>query len=548
MDQTILENIEHLCEMKCHRSAEIISYFSIAFIDQHKHVPKTNHDLKGQLFKILGDIHLHKSENHQSQGYYQQSLLWMSTTEPAVVINSIEKPNLSLNNKQSIQFNCIKNTTSSSVHEVKYNIAINHMANKDYPIALKELESIPISHRNIKIQMELSRLYLILKMNKQAILTLKSVLLSNNLVLEAIEYLIELDVDKDEILTFCNLSNTSSANKTTNTTTTHTTNTKTNNYINDKENSSTKTGVTATTATTNTTTTGTTIKNTNFQIFTNQFHILLVTFLYSIRHGDYSNTLKAYQSLQSAETSLFVTDIASNMNSTNTNKEVSNINTTNKNHTSSSNTTNSTTATIGKNTPTRQLNCIYLMSSMADAAMESGNVLDPYLLFQAIRKIQPLYLTNMDLYGELLLYYKENTEFQNNYKELFKLANEVLSLSAQLPIGWILMALVCESQNEYEKALIFIDKAISCDHSYANSYRIKAKILFQHGQMEQSLSAYLQTSHLKKDIRSYIGVLEAYQALGSWKHIYVLSEECLKLYPTSHSLLLCIGKAYSTGI
>ena len=165
-------------------------------------------------------MYLDKSEYNQSQGYYHQSLVSMSSTDPASVImtvnTSMNKPptttHVPIVVTDTAAINKLKSNNSHnniSASDIKYNIAMNYLGYKDINNAIKELESIPSAHRHIKMQMQLAKLYLKHPNNVSKkptiILLLKNVLLACNSVIEATEMLIDLGVGKDEILTFCNL-------------------------------------------------------------------------------------------------------------------------------------------------------------------------------------------------------------------------------------------------------------------------------------------------------------------------------------------------------
>ena len=66
-------------------------------------------------------------------------------------------------------------------------------------------------------------------------------------------------------------------------------------------------------------------------------------------------------------------------------------------------------------------------------------------------RLNPRYIGSMDLFGEVLYRRRADTE-------LSKLSSEVLALDSGSPVGWILMALLCELRKESEKALGFIEK------------------------------------------------------------------------------------------
>ncbi len=81
-----------------------------------------------------------------------------------------------------------------------FKISILLIQLQDHINAIKYLEMIPAEHRDLKVKMQMGRLFLSTNMKTQAISTFKSVLSTYPLALEAIEYLIDLGVQTSDIV------------------------------------------------------------------------------------------------------------------------------------------------------------------------------------------------------------------------------------------------------------------------------------------------------------------------------------------------------------
>jgi tetratricopeptide (TPR) repeat protein len=89
--------------------------------------------------------------------------------------------------------------TSSKGCNIGYKMAMCHVAMKDSPSALRELESIPSKYRDARINMMLGSLYQSLKAKNRAVGAYKSVISQSPFAIEAIDHLISLGVDVNEV-------------------------------------------------------------------------------------------------------------------------------------------------------------------------------------------------------------------------------------------------------------------------------------------------------------------------------------------------------------
>lgn len=390
--------------MRCTRSALSLGHITLSALSQDNSADASR--VKAQIQEFLGDVHFEQSEFTIALGYFRQALVTASSVVTSRKVNENTNPQ----------------------YKLKYKIGLCLVSLKDTFGALKELESIPIPRRDISTLMELGKLYTVCSMKRQAISAYKSVLTTANYVLEAVEALIELGVPMEEVNALCNSSG-SNLNQ----------NTAPANPANPM-NASQKTASLDINANNNPCTT--TLTTLTGNIFSPEWYKSLIA-LMSHRHvGDYSKCLEVFQGMKTLRVSPIV--LPSSHLPSGTSHKDGNI---------SEKVNNGATAFV----PSDLTLCnnvhgnLFLLSEMAYISFVSDRLDDAYVLFKTIRRINPLYMYQMDYYGELLFHKNEETE-------LNKLALDMLSLNNQSPVGWLVLALWSELKKETDKALAFVDK------------------------------------------------------------------------------------------
>jgi tetratricopeptide (TPR) repeat protein len=94
---------------------------------------------------------------------------------------------------------------------------------------------------------------------------------------------------------------------------------------------------------------------------------------------------------------------------------------------------------------------LHLLVLLGKNALNGDNVDAAMSYFKQARRVDPLAVDFMDQYGLLLAKTGEETE-------LNKLAHELLGLSSEKPIGWLLVAMYCDLKRDSEKAMQFVEK------------------------------------------------------------------------------------------
>lgn len=94
---------------------------------------------------------------------------------------------------------------------------------------------------------------------------------------------------------------------------------------------------------------------------------------------------------------------------------------------------------------------MYLLLQMAKNSLNAEKFDDSLSYFKQIRKVDQFYIDYLDQYGLLLVQISDEIE-------LNKLAHDILGLSNEKPIGWLLVAMYCDFKGDSEKAMQFVEK------------------------------------------------------------------------------------------
>ena len=138
-------------------------------------------------------------------------------------------------------------------------------------------------------------------------------------------------------------------------------------------------------------------------------------------------------------------------------------------------------------------NNVHILTHLAINAMLSIKYEQSYNYYKQIRRIDSLVTKDMDSLA-MMLHYREDS------LELNKLGHEMLAITNDSPIGWIVVSLYCDLKNETEKAISFIDKAINLNVKYPLSFIIKGKFLLSQEQLKQATVAFFQANLIEKDL------------------------------------------------
>ena len=115
----------------------------------------------------------------------------------------------------------------------------------------------------------------------------------------------------------------------------------------------------------------------------------------------------------------------------------------------------------------------YILTLIAKNAMNAEKFEVALGYFKQVRKIDPLAIDFMDQYGLLLVQLSDETE-------LNKLAHELLGISNEKAVGWLLVAMYCDFKRDSEKAMYFVEKVNRTLLRLLHPYLLFAKYFFKY--------------------------------------------------------------------
>jgi tetratricopeptide (TPR) repeat protein len=122
--------------------------------------------------------------------------------------------------------------------------------------------------------------------------------------------------------------------------------------------------------------------------------------------------------------------------------------------------------------------------------------------YKRIRALDPNCLDQMDEYAGLL-------RGEENVDELNRLTHELISVDANRAECWVAVALYSDLKGEKEKALGFVEKAISINKRHVYAYHLKGTILLSLNQAQAAVDAHFKGYALKMDIAAFKGLVKA---------------------------------------